>query len=75
MEDTMEDRAKTIGEMALSHAIDTKRAHDILKVENESLRELIDELQRKRLEEIDELKAMRAMITDLRVELSAITEG
>ena len=75
MEDTMEDRAKTIGEMALSHAIDTERAHDILKVENESLRELIDELQRKRLEEIAELRAMQAIITDLRVEVSAITEG
>ena len=55
---------------------DTNKAlakqRDILKVENEALRGIIEDLQRKRLEEIDELKAMRAMITDLRVQLSAI---
>jgi len=75
MEDTMEDRAKTIGEMALSHAIDTKRAHDILKVENESLRELIDELQRKRLEEKAELRSLRKSVQYYLDELNAITEG
>ena len=51
---------------------DLAKQRDILKVENEALRGIIEDLQRKRLEEIDELKAMRAMITDLRVQLSAI---
>ena len=51
---------------------DLAKQRDILKVENEALRGIIEDLQRKRLEEIDELKTMRAMITDLRVQLSAI---
>jgi len=51
------------------------KQRDILKVENEALRGIIEELQRRRLEEIAELRAMQAMVTDLRVEISAITEG
>jgi regulator of replication initiation timing len=51
------------------------KQRDILKVENEALRGIIEEQQRRRLEEIAELRAMQAMITDLRVEISAITEG
>ena len=53
---------------------DLAKQRDILKVENEALRGIIEDLQRKNLEEIDQLRAMRAMITDLRVQLSAITE-
>ena len=51
------------------------KQRDILKVENEALRGIIEEQQRRRLEEIDQLRAMQAMISDLRVEISAITEG
>ncbi len=53
---------------------DLAKQCDILKVENEALRGIIEDLQRKNREEIDQLRAMRAMITDLRVQLSAITE-
>jgi hypothetical protein len=51
------------------------KQRDILKVENEALRGIIEDQQRKRLEEIDQLRAMRAMITDLRDEAEEFTDG
>ena len=62
-------------EARLQQIDDLEKERDILKVENEALRGIIEEQQRRRLEEIAELRAMQAMITDLRVEISAITEG
>ena len=55
------------------------KQRDILKVENEALRGIIEDLQRKRLEDIDELAAhsreMRAIITYLTDKLKAVMEG
>jgi hypothetical protein len=55
------------------------KQRDTLKFENEALREIIKDLNRKRLADIDELTAhsqeMRAIVTDLTDKLKAVMEG